>query len=838
MTTDSLPQGPEPRVWGKIPPRNRNFTGREEIIEQLREGVESQVTAVLPRALHGIGGVGKTQVAIEYAYRYRAHYEVVWWVSADQPSLVPSSLAALAPSLNLPSARTTGIEDAAAAVLEALRRGEPYKNWLLIFDNADDPDDIQKFIPQTSGHVLITSRNHAWVGVVDTVEVDVFSRKESLAFLDRRVPRALSEAQAVQLAETLGDLPLALEQAGALQAETGISVEEYIDLLSRQPAELLGQVRPSEYPASMTAAWQVSVSKLQEQRSEALLILRACAFFGPDPIPLDVFRRNSIGAGPLLNAVLANPILRTEAIRMLGRFALGRIDPVNRTIQVHRLVQALLQQDMTDTERVEFRDEVHLLLAGAAPDDPADESQWPRYAELIPHVAPVMLVSSRQPDVREFAIKVIRYLALSGSTNSALVLCRECLDSWISESGEEDAAVLSAQWQLGFLLRDVGELKAAYDLDERAMAIARRVLGDDNQTFLTIMNSFGVDLRARGDFARAKTHDEISREIHSSVLGPEHPLTLSVMNSLALDCALNSDYPTARDMHEQVFSVQSSANSGISKSSVLRSWLNLSRAVRLSGEYSKAGYLGEDALDFGRQELGADNPLTLLTSKELSIALRRAGSHAESLELAEDLFERTARLFGSSAPDTLAAAICLANILRTVGRISEAYDLTTDVLTRYPGVYGDEHPFTYGCIGNLALIMRVRGEINEARALNERALAGLVSRLGEDHHYPLTIAVNLATDLYVLGELAATRDIGVDTLTRVRRVFGDEHPLTLGSAANLALSLRAAGAEEEAAALSESTMAAYAKVLGPDHPDVRVAREGRQLDFDFDPPPL
>jgi tetratricopeptide (TPR) repeat protein len=835
---DSPPHGPEPRVWGKVPPRNRNFTGREEIIDQLRQGVESQVTAVLPRALHGIGGVGKTQVAIEYAYRYRSHYDVVWWVSADQPSLVPSSLAALAQSLNLPSARTTGIEDAAMAVLEALRRGEPYEHWLLIFDNADDPDDIQKFIPQTSGHVLITSRNQAWVGVVDTVEVDVFSRKESLAFLGRRVPRALSDAQATQLAETLGDLPLALEQAGALQAETGMSVEEYIDLLGEQPAELLGQIRPSEYPASMTAAWQLSVSKLQEQRSEALLILRACAFFGPDPIPLDVFRRNSIGAGPLLNTVLANPILRTEAVRMLGRFALGRIDPVNRTIQVHRLIQALLQQDMDDAQRAEFREEVHLLLAGAAPENPSDEAQWPRYTELMTHVAPAMLVASTHPDVRQFVIKMIRYLGLSGNTTPALSLCRECLDRWIDDSGEEDLAVLRAQWQLGFLLRDIGQLNEAYKLDERAMSVARRVLGESHETFLTVMNSFGVDLRARGDFTRAKTHDEISRRLHTSVLGDEHPLTLGVLNNLALDYALNSNYREARDMHQQVFSMQSAATTGISRTEVLRSWLNLSRAVRLSGEYSKACYLGEDALDFGRQELGAENPVTLLTSKELSIALRRAGSHTDSLELAEELYERTTKLFGKNAPDTLAAAICLANILRTVGHIAEAHELTNDVMTRYPDVYGSEHPFTYGCIGNLALIMRVRGDIGKARELNEQALDGLVSRLSKDHHYTLTIAVNLATDLYTLGEAASARDIGADAFARVRHLFGDEHPFTLGSAANLSLSLRATGAEEEARTLIDSTMATYNKVLGPDHPDVRVAREGRHLDFDFDPPPL
>lgn len=836
--TDQASEGPEPRVWGKVPPRNRNFTGRDDTLGTLREGVTDRVTAVLPRALHGIGGVGKTQVAVEYAYRYRSHYDVVWWISADQPSLVPSSLAALATHLNLPSARTTGIDDAAEAVLEALRRGEPFKRWLLVFDNADDPDEIKQYIPQTSGHVLITSRNQAWVGVVDTVEVDVFSRSESLAFLDRRVPRALSETQAIRLAEQLGDLPLALEQAGALQAETGMSVEEYLELLSKQPAEMLGQVRASEYPAPMTAAWQVSVSKLEEQVPEAVLILRACAFFGPEPIPLDVFRWNSVSGGPRLGKVLGNAILRTHAIRMLGRFALGRIDPVGRTIQVHRLVQALLQQDMTDEERTDFQNEVHRLLAGAAPPDPTDESKWSRFAELVPHVAPALIGASHDPEVRAFAVNIVRYLGLSGDRNTARSFAEDFLSQWERDSGEEDRNVLSAKWQLGFVLRSVGELRAAHDLDQRAMTVAQNSLGERDELTLYITNAFGIDLRAQGEFAAAKEHDESSLRLHRAVFGNEHPRTLSVMNNLALDLALVSDYPGARDLHQTAFTLQSAATAGVSKSNVLSSWLNLCRAVRLCGDYGKACFLGEDALDFGRLELGAEHPMTQLTAKDLAIALRRAGSYTEALELAEDVLERSSRLFGKDAPDTLAAAVCLANVLRAIGRIDDAYEMATDVLTRYPAVYAEDHPFNYGCIGNLAILCRVRGEIARARELNEQARAGLLARVGPDHHYSLTIAINLATDLYALGQPAAARELGAETLELVRNRFGEEHPLTLGAASNLTVSLRATGAEDEAAALSKATMAAYLRVLGPDHPDTKVAREGRQLDFDFDPPPL
>ena len=158
--------------------------------------------------------------------------------------LVRSSLAALAPHLGLPSSAVTGIEDASVAVLDALRRGEPYAKWLLIFDNAEQPEDINEIVPRGPGHVLITSRNHSWQGVVDTVPVDVFSRAESVAFLRKRLPGTATPEDANRLAEELGDLPLALEQAGALQAETGMSMEEYLRLLEEQTASCSTRTRP------------------------------------------------------------------------------------------------------------------------------------------------------------------------------------------------------------------------------------------------------------------------------------------------------------------------------------------------------------------------------------------------------------------------------------------------------------------------------------------------------------------------------------------------------------------------------------------------------------------
>ena len=842
----SLPREPGriPEVWGGVPQRNKNFTGRDALLAHLRAAMASEVTAVLPHALHGFGGVGKTQVAIEYAYRYRSDYDVVWWISADQGDLVPSTLAALAPALNLPDASATGIREAASAVIDALRRGHPYNRWLLIFDNADQPEDLDEFIPREAGHTLITSRNQRWQGVVDTVEVDVFTRTESVDFLNKRVPKSITAADADRLAQELGDLPLALEQAGALQVETGMSVDEYLRLLKDKRAELLAESKPTEYPLSMTAAWKLSVSKLQEKQDRALEVLRCCAFFGPDPIPRDVFRRGVQVDRSQLSGILADPILLTRVVRELGRYALVKIDTVNRTIQVHRLIQALLREELSAEEQARFQHEVHLLLTSAvagATGNPDVEANWPRYAELVPHVMPARVAEATDHDVREFALNVVRYLYRSGDRQSARAFVERFIKQWVADSGDGDPDVIAARRHLGNILREQGLYQESYQLTEATLEQARRVLGPEDELTLSVANSFGADLRARGDFTRARDQDEKLVRQFADLFGkPNEPnyRTLRAMNNLALDYGLISYYARARDLQKETFVAQSEARENISKGDVLISWNGLARAVRLCGDYAEARDVGEEAYEYGRQQLGAEHALTLWAAKDLSIALRRLGAYEDALDLAGNVRERCGRLFGSRNPDTLAAATSLSNVLRTIGQADEGFTIADEVMASYLVVYGGQHPYYHGCAGNLALLRRERGDAVGARELDELSLAGLEARLGRDHHYPLTVATNLASDLAVLDETHAARELGEDTLARLRVLLGDDHPMTLGCAANLSIDLREDGAEEQGAALAEDTLDRYFRTLGPEHPDVKVAQLGRRLDFDFDPPPI
>jgi tetratricopeptide (TPR) repeat protein len=835
----------EPVIWGdNIPRRNKNFTGREEILTLLRGEDSSKVTAVvpgepLPKALQGWGGVGKSAVAIEYAHRYRGDYQLVWWIPSDDLALVRSNLAALAEGLNLPSPTVTGMEAAAKAVLDALRRGEPYRRWLLIYDNADQPEDLSPYLPQGGpGDVLITSRNHRWQAIVDTVPLDVFTRAESVEFLTRRV-RSLEEDWAKRLADKLGDLPLALEQAGALQAETGMTAEEYIALLDHHVSQMLAEGKALEYPTSMTAAWQMSVTALETKLPQARELLRCCAFFGPDPIPSDVFRRSDATALTKINELVENPILQSKAIRELGRFALVRID--GRTIMVHRLIQALLRDDLDSRQQESYRHEVHLILASSAPVDPDDPQQWPRYRDLLGHITSAApdLASCQDPMVRGFVLNFLRYLSLSGDHVSCRALAQRFIEQWTADSGPDHLTVLAAKRTLGDTIRELGQYRDAYGLIEGTLRSARQTVGEKEPLTLYLRNSFGADLRARGEFANALQLDKNSVEIFAEVFGGTDPRTLRVMNNLALDYGLNSLYETAKDLHSRVFQLYQVQAKSESSFYTLNYWNGLARAVRLCGDYEEARDVGEEAYSFGRDQLGNEHFWTMRTALDLSIAYRRIGQeYDQAAELAEEVYRFWLKLVGEDHPDTMAAAITLTNVQRTTRQASAAVSLAETAVSHYPSVYGEDHPYNYGCQGNLALMRRVTGDVAEARRLNEVVLAGLDGRLGRDHHYPLTVATNLASDYAALGEVDAARDMGEDTLLRLRKLLGADHPLTLGCAANLSLDQFAMGDTEAAEKLSSDTMARYDRGLGKDHPDVMVARSRKRLDFDFDPPPI
>ncbi|MGW9448091.1 FxSxx-COOH system tetratricopeptide repeat protein, partial [Streptomyces sp. NPDC055632] len=658
--TDSVPDGAKPRipnsagqpdVWN-VRRHNPDFSGRESEIVRLRDGLlgRGQSSA---QVLHGMGGIGKTQIALAYAHRFRSQYDLVWWVDAERVDQLAVHYTELADRLGI-AKPGTGSEHNTRILLQHLRTQQ---RWLVILDNAEDPSQIEPWLPEGPGHVLITSRNPDWRGVAHSIGLDVFTRSDAIAYLELRVPGITSE-HADALAKDLGDLPLALAQAAGV-ISSGMTLDRYRRLVTTSTARILEKGDAPGYPASLAATVGISTDRLASSHPEALALLRLGAFFGPEPIPTGWLE----SARPRLNTIPGDPddfMWPHNALQPLSRYGLARVD--HETFQIHRLTQAVVRDQVVSEQAGMIHSDVAAVLRNVEPGDPEAPESWPGWASLASHLTTRHVVLDDRPELRPLLLKAALFLIRSGQPRSAHDLTASLRESWISELGQEHPDTLTCTQYLGHATNDLGDLRGALPLIEDTFARRERTLGDDHSDTLQSANDLAVILSMTGEGTKAHRLYEDVLARRRRVLGDDH-----------LD--------------------------------TLRSAHNLAAALHTLGKPIETRRIVEDTLARRRRILGDNHPDTLDSAHSLAVTLHTLGEPAEAHHIAEDTLARRRRVLGDNHPDTLSSAHGLAAALRSIGEPAEARRLDEDALARRRRILGDNHPHTLDSAHSLAVTL-------------------------------------------------------------------------------------------------------------------------------------
>jgi len=696
--------GALPPVWNVPHLRNPHFTGRQDLLRRLREALTSGHHAALTQAIHGLGGVGKTQLAVEYCYRHQAGYEVVWWVRAEEPATPAADYAALAAELGLPEKDAQEQERVVGAVRRWL---EHNGKWLLVLDNAPDPESVRTYLPRAAtGHVIITSRHATWRGVAKPVDVPVWPVWEAMEFLVNRTGEDDPEL-AADLAEALGYLPLALEQAAAYIEEVGAcSMAGYLDLFRKQHQELLRKGKCSTgYEGKVATTWEMSFRQVEEESKAGAALLNLCAFLAPDDIPLSLFAESAEFLPAPLHTVAADRAKLNDAVAAARRYSLLQVS--GESLSIHRLVQEVARGRLKlADEQSKWAEAAVRSVSAAFPYEADDPTTWEPSGRLLPHGLASGGHAEEAGAATETAWNLMNLIGLYlerraefGQAKAVLVRAVALAEAAF---GPHHPDVADGVNNLGIVLRDLGDLTGAKECFERALRMGEAAYGPDHPEVAIRVNNLGLVLQDLGDLAGARECLERALRIGEAVYGPDHPEVAIRVNNLGLVLQDLGDLVGARECLERALRIDEAAY-GPDHPEVATDVNNLGRVLLDLGDLAGAKECFERALRIHEAVYGADHPRVATDVNNLGGLLRAMGDLAG----AKECFERALR-------------------------IDEA-------------VYGADHPEVATDVNNLGNVLRDLGDLARARECYERALAIRVRFLGEDHPKTKTVRENLAS---------------------------------------------------------------------------------------------
>lgn len=806
---------PPPRPFVGVPPRIVDFVGRPDELDQLDALLVRQervaVTQTPSRAaIFGLGGVGKTSLAIEYANRFRSLYAGVWWCPAETRSSLTTNLSAFAATLGAAATQEADVEKGAKAALRGLAEGR--STWLLVYDNVREPADIADLLPAAGARLLITSRFSDWSRWAHEVTLDVLPIDDAMALLQHRAGGS-DDAGARLLAEALGRLPLALDHAAATCRRTQLPFADYAAKAIRM---IQAAPRGTAYQRSVAATFDLALTEAVAECAGVELLMDYCGQCAPERIPMD-----------LVAGAIGDDAVRIDALSVLAEVSLLKHDPFEDgtpAVTVHRLVQAVARarSEGQGTARAVVT-RLRAQLAAIYPrDSQRDTASWQRCATLTPHLLAVCerqaLDDAQSEECAELLNRAGEYLCGRAAYAEALPVFERALAVRERVFGLEHPKTAESLNGLAIAFENKGDVASALALYERALAICEKALGPNHPDTAKALNNLAVLLKDQGDFTRARPLYERSLAICEEVLGSKHPDTATNLNNLALLLQYQGDFAGARPLVERALLIYSEVL-GSEHPDTAMTLHNLASLHHSQGYLASARPLYEHALSIREKVLGPDHPETALSLNSLAILLKDQGELTKARPLYERALAIREKTRGPEHPDTAANLNSLATLLKALGELDRARPLYERALAIREKVFGSEHPRTAGSLDQFGGLLHAQGDLKGARSLYERALAIKTKAHGLEHPEVATSLNNLATLLVDQGENARARTLAERSLAIREKVQGPNHPYTATGLSTLAGILSEQGHFAEARPLYQRALSICERVLGPEHPD-------------------
>ncbi|BEL05659.1 FxSxx-COOH system tetratricopeptide repeat protein [Actinoplanes sichuanensis] len=752
-------------------------------------GDEAGVVVGQSGAVHGLGGIGKSELVNHYARGYLSRYSLVWWITADSPANLDLGLAELTRRLH----PVATLADARAWAVGWL---QSHTGWLLILDNVEDVGHIDALLGAVAdrGQILVTTRRDLgtvwWAKLgLTPLPLGVLARSASVQLLTRLSGRDDVEG-AGRLASDLGDLPLALEQAAAYVCQhAALSFDDYRKLLAVQfPRVAADSGFGATDGRAVASVWALTMTAIRASNPLAGRVLDVLAWLAPDDLPDDV-----------LSPLADDRFDVEEALALLASYSM--ISRADDAVSVHRLVQAVTRHHQSQAGTVQaMQHQVVDLLTTATPDDPVrrvhDRSRWPA---LLPHIETFITNlpdEDRISEVVALGSRASTHHLLQGRLGPAATGFERALTDQRRVLGDDHPDTLTTRHNLALAHKEAGRLDEAISQYEQVLADRRRVLGEDDSGTLTTWHNLAYTYRAAGRLDEAISTYEHVLAGHRRVLGDDHPGTLTTQRNLAdahreagrLDEAINT-YKKVLAGQQRVLGDDAPETLGTRR--------HLAAAYREAGLLGQATDMLEQVLAGQPAVLGDDHPGVLATRADLAGAYRAAGRPAEAISMYEQVLTDARRVLGDDHPDTLAIRNNLAGAYRAAGRLEAAISAYEQVLVDARRVLGDDHPGTLAARNNLAATHLAAGRRAEAIAGFERVLIDQRRVLGDDHPNTLTAQSNIAGAYHQAGRVDEAISRYERVLADRRRILGDHHPATLSTRRSLAAAHREAGRPDE-----------------------------------------